>query len=426
MAMWLIEEDAARDLQRLMGAPLPMTAEMLEAYRRSSEETRSEGPRCLSVSGPVAAITVKGVLTKGRDPYMYWYDVAGTTYRDIQDALAIADKNPEVKQIVLNIDSPGGTVDGMFEAIEAVRSSTKKTVARCSLATSAAYGIASACDKIEAVSASSRFGSIGVATRQRFWSGETVVDITNTDSPDKTPNAQTEEGKAVIRKMLDATAELFFKAIATGRGCDVEDVRTNYGRGAVFLAADAKRAGMVDAVPKASAATKPRGGARASSEDEPEAAEDLGGDPDPKAPAKNETASAQRGEEKNDHMDLNAFKAAHPALFESIVTSAKAAAVAEERDRVGAHLAMGEASGAMETAIKAITEGTAMTQTLMAQYTAAGMKRSAVTARGQESEEAERAVSGGAPEGDEPAARDMGDLIVALDDEREKKLKKKS
>jgi ClpP class serine protease len=396
MAIWLIEKDAAIELQRRTSAPLAITAAMIEAYFDRPEP--AEGPRCLRIAGNEAVIKVAGVLTKTRDAYYYYYDIAATTYTDIGKALTLAEQNPDVKRIVLEIDSPGGQVDGLFEAMEAVRTSSKKTLARCSRAASAAYGLASSCKSIEALSAASMFGSIGVATTYYFWNGETVVDLTNTDSPDKRPDVRTEEGKAVVRKELDAIAELFYEAIAAGRGVKADVVREAYGRGAMFVAADAKRAGMIEVAPKLVKA-----GARASDEDEPQ----------PSAAAAQPEPTAQRGEE-NVTMDLNAFKAAHPALFESIVKTAGDAAVAAERDRVGAHVAMGESSGDMKTALKAIADGAPMTQTLLAQYMAAGMRKSAVGARQTESTEVEAAVAGGTPDASNGEGPDVGDAIVAL------------
>lgn len=76
-------------------------------------------------------------------------------------------------------------------------------------------------------------------------------------------------------------------------------------------------------------------------------------------------------------MDLNELKAKHPTLYAQVVAVGETA----ERDRVSAHLTMGDASGDMKTAMKAIDDGSAMTASIQAKYMAAGMKRQDTTAR---------------------------------------------
>lgn len=70
-------------------------------------------------------------------------------------------------------------------------------------------------------------------------------------------------------------------------------------------------------------------------------------------------------------MNLRELRAQHPDLYEEAV----AVGVRQERDRVGAHLTLGEQSGALEAAFTAIREGTEMTQTMQATYMAAAMNR---------------------------------------------------
>lgn len=112
-------------------------------------------------------------------------------------------------------------------------------------------------------------------------------------------------------------------------------------------------------------------------------------------------------------MDEAAFKAQHPELFAAITGAAKASGVAEERDRVGAHLTMGEMSGDMKTAVAAITSGDTMTQTLTAKYLAAGMNRNAVAARQTETDAAGKIVAGATPApGD--GGKDLQDTVAEM------------
>ena len=87
--------------------------------------------------------------------------------------------------------------------------------------------------------------------------------------------------------------------------------------------------------------------------------------------------------------------------------------VTQERDRVLAHLTMGESCGDMAIALEAIRSGAGMTQELTARYLSAGMNRSDRQRRQTESNAAEAALEGvGAAT---PATEaDLGDKVVTL------------
>ena len=79
-------------------------------------------------------------------------------------------------------------------------------------------------------------------------------------------------------------------------------------------------------------------------------------------------------------MDLATLKASHPDTYKAAVAEGEK----QERDRVSAHLIMGEASGDMVTAIKAVNDGEQMTATLNAKYMAAGFKKGALAGRAED------------------------------------------
>ena len=81
-------------------------------------------------------------------------------------------------------------------------------------------------------------------------------------------------------------------------------------------------------------------------------------------------------------MNLDELKAQHPELYAAVMKLGEASGVTKERDRAGAHLIMGEASGDMKTAMTAVKDGTEMTATLQATYMSAGMNRKDINARG--------------------------------------------
>jgi len=81
---------------------------------------------------------------------------------DIAANIAIAEADPNVEAIILDIDSPGGTVGGVIELAERIEAASKPIYSHTSgMAASAAYWIASATDGVF-MSKSAEVGSIGV------------------------------------------------------------------------------------------------------------------------------------------------------------------------------------------------------------------------------------------------------------------------
>lgn len=392
--MWLLNEETFRAMQRAEASGLAPTAQQRAEFQ-AQIEARGGVPRNMSVSGSTAEIRVEGVLTKTPDLFAMLFGGGNTTYTDIQAALALADSDPAVKDVSLFIDSPGGNVHGLFDTLAALEAFSKPIKVRAVQAQSAAYAIASAAGKIEAVNPAAMFGSIGTAVS--LFVDDEVVTLTNTDSPDKRPDPRTEEGRAVIVQFLDAINELFVDAIARGRGVSASVVSSEFGRGRTVLAAEAKRKGMIDSISKPAR----KASVRAEVQETPELqAED------------NIPPATSGAQQEKKHMTLEELKAQHPELCKELV----AEGVKKERDRVCAHLTLGEASGDLKTAFEAIESGEAMTSTLQAKYMAAGMNRRDREERQSESSSAEKVLSNA--DATEPDAKDLGDEVVALMEQR--------
>ena len=155
------------------------------------------------------------------------------------------DSDPSIKDIVLFMDTPGGSVTGLSDFAAQVAKSEKKVTAYVfGMAASAGYYIASQADRI--VSADSGMvGSIGtVATFKKKQDG--VIDIVSRQSPNKRLDAETPEGKERIQVVLSDLADLFIDAAASGRGVSREKVLADFGQGDMMVAARAKDAGMID------------------------------------------------------------------------------------------------------------------------------------------------------------------------------------
>lgn len=358
--LWLCEATIVQQIGEARARAAADQIDRAEAYGRRDEES------LVRVEGNVARIPVAGTLTKKPDFFAMFFGGGNTTYAALQRAVMTAAGNPAVKQIVLDVDSYGGAVDGLFETldlIDGVRQQGKKMTAVVENAQSAAYAIAAATGRIEARGDGATVGSIGTAVS--YWVSPNVVDITNSDSPNKRPDVRTEEGKKVVVEYLDQINDIFVGAIARGRGVGAETVRERFGRGASFTATAAPK-GMVDAIIKP--ALRGSGGKKAMSEEQE------------KTTQAQLDAAVQRG-------------------------------VTQERDRVLAHLTMGETSGDMKVAVEAIRAGTGMTLELQARYMAAGMNRADAQKRQQSSNADEKALA----TSETPAATgDLGDQVVAI------------
>ena len=102
-----------------------------------------------SLSGNVAIIPIEGVIAGSDDSSSIFENTA--TSQDITELVEKADKNSNIKAIILEINSPGGSAVASEEIANAVRKTNKTTVAWIrEVGASGAYWVASASDHIVA------------------------------------------------------------------------------------------------------------------------------------------------------------------------------------------------------------------------------------------------------------------------------------
>lgn len=204
----------------------------------------------------IAVVSVVGTLVS-RSGYL---DASSglLSYGAIGDAIASAMDDPSVRGVILDVDSPGGEVGGLFdlvERIEAIKSASGKplwAVANES-ALSAAYAIASAADRLY-VTRTGELGSIGVvavhvdesgadAKAGLSWSfvfaGDQKVDG-NAHEP------LSQRARATIQADVDRLYAEFCGLVAANRGLTAETVRAT--SAAVYRGECAVRAGLADRV----------------------------------------------------------------------------------------------------------------------------------------------------------------------------------
>ena len=209
------------------------------------------GPQFSAPYGPVVRIPIVGALSTSD-----WW---GASYRDIEAALrAAAAQVPAPRSIVLDIDSPGGTVTGIAEtvaAIEAARAICPVIAYVRGTCASAAYWLAAACDRI----VSARTANVGcVGTIIAFWDfsgavrqmGAERYRYTSTRTPLKAPDPGTPAFDLERQALVDAAGDAFLADLARLRSLapDLDAVAEFYGRGLLAPALGALQRGWIDAV----------------------------------------------------------------------------------------------------------------------------------------------------------------------------------
>lgn len=228
-------------------------ADPVEAMREHSAAAISPQRRA---SGAVAVIPVHGMITQR--PTLFTALFGGTSTVALADAVEAAVADPAVCSVVLDVDSPGGTVMGCTEAaarIRAARGSKPILAVANSQASSAAYWLASSADAVY-VTPSGLTGSVGVITQHADYSaalereGIKITTITygkhKADGHDSAP--LTEESLSAIQADVDYYGRQFEADVAKGRGVRVQKVARDFGQGAQLTAEAALSAGVVDGI----------------------------------------------------------------------------------------------------------------------------------------------------------------------------------
>lgn len=202
----------------------------------------------------VAVIEVTGTLVNRLGCLRPYSGMTG--YDGIREAFGNAQVDPEVRAVVLMIDSGGGEVAGLFDLVDdiyAARGDKPIWAVLSENAFSAAYALASAADRI-VVPRTGGTGSIGVIAMHVDWSealakaGFKVTLITFGDrKADGHPEIPlSPEALEAYQADIDAMGELFVSTVARNRGLDANAVRAT--QAATYQGAAGVAIGLADAV----------------------------------------------------------------------------------------------------------------------------------------------------------------------------------
>ena len=221
------------------------------------DDDDEEGPRLLEVTDGVAVVSIKGPLNNDEG---IWNQIFGMTgYPEIREAMITAANDPEVKQILLDIDSGGGAVSGVSDTANLIRliNDQVKPVSTFSDGTmaSAAYWLGCAAGEVYA-GRTSVVGSIGVLSTHKEYSqalkeagvGVTVVRAGKYKALANSVEPLSAEGKAQIQQVVDAAYEVFVEHVASMRGQTFDYADQTMAQGQEFVGEAAVKAGLLDSI----------------------------------------------------------------------------------------------------------------------------------------------------------------------------------
>lgn len=243
---------SAHELEQALAGPSPMApaANDMQAARARQPVRRS--------NGAVALLSIYGVIAPRASMVNSVSGPSGTGLDAFSSQLDAAVSDPEVSAIVVDINSPGGTVDMVPETAERIRNAREQKpiygVANTD-AGSAAYWLMSAMSDL-AVTPSGMVGSIGVYSMHQDISGEleaqgrrnTLISAGKYKVEGNPFEALSEEARASIQSTVDGYYDWFVGDVAKGRGVRASVVRDGYGEGRMLMASHALEAGMVDKI----------------------------------------------------------------------------------------------------------------------------------------------------------------------------------
>jgi signal peptide peptidase SppA len=243
--------------------------EFPQAMRGQSGNRAFEG---YQVQEGVAVLPVYGVLAKRMNLMM---EISGGTStellaRDFNKAL----NDPQVKAIFLDVDSPGGSVNGiqgLANLILTARGHKPVIAFADGQMTSAAYWISAAADMVVAQE-TAQVGSIGVIAMhydrsemdQKLGVKRTAIYAGKYKRAGGDEQPLAAEDREYLQDIVDDFYTIFLEGVAQARGLDSETVHKKMGDGRIFVGKKALKAGLIDQIgnfDEALALARAKGGA---------------------------------------------------------------------------------------------------------------------------------------------------------------------
>jgi len=231
----------------------------VSAPMRAEASETSENPsfnRLLSVVDDVAIISIHGSLTNTDAWYNEYYGLIA--YSEIVDALYQAALDPNIKEVLLDVASGGGAVNGVLDAVSAVARTAKVkkvTAFTSSMMCSAAYWLVAPAHERYA-SAVATVGSIGIVIKHVEYSKmaekegvkETIIRAGKFKQMANGSEPLSEAAEADLQEKSEYIYGIFVDSVATHLNSTYQIVDTKMADGKEFIGQQAVDVGLIDAV----------------------------------------------------------------------------------------------------------------------------------------------------------------------------------
>lgn len=246
----------------LLGRPLailPAALAHLEETIRAGPEHHTRAAEAFPLGtreGRVLVLRLYGPVLSGAPSWFREYGVQYIDPYEIASAVRAAANDKSVTGIVLDVNSPGGVVEGVDEAAEVIREAAqiKPVIASVrDVMGSAAFWLGSGARTILA-RRTSIVGSIGTFMRWTDYSGmyqESGMQVHvyrsgDMKAPGQSGETHTPEVDETYTALVEDTNAVFLRAVSLGRNVTPQDVQTRWGRGGVWVGEQAVASGVAD------------------------------------------------------------------------------------------------------------------------------------------------------------------------------------
>ena len=204
--------------------------------------------------GSVAVLPLFGIMSQRMN--MMTQMSGGTSTESFRRLFQMALRDEAVSSIILDVDSPGGSVFGvqeLWQTIMAARGTKPVVAVANSMMASAAYYVSTAADEI-VVAPMGEVGSIGVlvahqdisAAQEKAGIKTTLLHAGKKKVLGNPFEPLTEEAREMIEASNASLYDSFINAVARGRGVKPSLVRSGFGEGGMVHGPEAVRLEMAD------------------------------------------------------------------------------------------------------------------------------------------------------------------------------------
>lgn len=232
--------------------------EMKAFYDEGSKEISSSlGASLIEVRGDKAIINIQGSLVNAD---AWWHKYAAgevTSYAAIKGAASQLAGNADIKEVILNVSSGGGSFSGLSSTGKALRTlgKVKKVVGYTEdVSASAGYWLLSSASKVYA-SETAELGSIGVIAMYQDVSKALqedgikfhVVKAGKFKDYGNSFSEFSEEELGYLQSRVDQAYKFFVKHVASARKLSTKS-NEHWAEAQMFFAEEAKQVGLIDEV----------------------------------------------------------------------------------------------------------------------------------------------------------------------------------